>query len=1702
MSPSVHSTKNTEAKYQRASPDIDATVPVMERALYPEGVIRVREVVRRLIELSQTNSSDQISVGEGAISIVRTQSDAGTSLSVPRTELTKLCDTTFVSNLLGDVLPRFNPDTDVAITKNGLPQGTCNSTQIVRILKAALGKPDKNSPTKSLTITQERTIRFTVVQRRTSVIWITDKKSGEFLASLSTPKLASPATPNIPSISSDECALRKSDKYLGLSRGRIAMICALLPTPSPTIPDVTVPIDDKTLVFKVRVIRGDFIWCIDRRDASLLTHASILPTLSKLEDHVAVLPDHNPESELVVSGPSFKKFCEEKGQLLELWRRAATGLAQHESRCITFPTDGGSKSLTISYRSLGGKPALVITPRSIELVKSVEALHAVDPTAILPVELYGHKAIPCSHSSLRQLGIRNGAAFAERLAGFIGAPPRERFSNREITIEGGRVRFFSVRSGSYFLWAVDSRDQQLLTSGDLFKVIYPERHVTFSTKLMIALTRNGLKRLAPNTPSIAAHNIPLIKEALSNATHPVQLFTTSLGGASIDCFMRSDLQRFQEALRIWASSRNVLASPNQVQPGVTRMDVEAMCPALVRFLDAQSKTLNLWATKDISLPSCTLTLTLLKTSGRDKVGFSLINIDPTELRLQLSKLNPRADPFKADFGDYGVAVTAELLGQTHGKCHLLYDALLKRLGHPPSSPHAPLVVELQLESLGTVTFYLPHDTRYDAWYVAPKHTELLASPAFSAALGVQSTLPYREAEHLRIARDQLQKESVRNATLRALRLHELLGSADEYEGDLPVAIGPLQAFIVTLPGGQVCWAIWRLDTDLLYHPTVESILFEGAIPPFNPEIHVSTSEPELARFVHQARAAHNGITELVGRAKSEKGTLEERIRLKEEVFQLPYAIRGSRTVLCIRKEDLPRIAAALEWTMREDAQDQEFDKDSDLVSAISLLGSDERDIAAYLLLSRGKISADQLTFILKKVRAICRPSRTSQNLMMLPTSLPKLTVEVTEASNEGIPFIEINGECAGATEIQLAGDASHIFKVSHDGAFQGSIPIPGARNITLEFMALNQDRSERSDVVQVPLDLSHLADIIELPDTALLQLLERREDIMGQILGSDPASAFRKSLLTRQVTRKVLRHFSESEENGFSYLESRISATSGKLSKAILVAVQQEFLLVQAEDFGAQGSKSFFFQRWGAYKIREALRNGEKGIMLSFDPGLGKTRTALLAIGQNKFITVAPNGVVSFWAKEAKAVCPQSSIQVLSGPYAERDHTLHEDNNSTSLITNIEYVRQQPSGERIRSLSRDVCVIDEGHFLCNDRTAQSQAVSNITSPFKVLLTATPFAQYSGIGPLLRHLTDQISYSRAEISRVFSPHTPEDLVVLHHLLAPCTINLRKEDLFDTPPKGATERPAHTLPRKRFISPDEAGQFVLSMEQLRSQIELITDPHAWAQRHKNLVTYEDRLSRCYRNGYFEVHAAVDQITNDPNYIGINAPSPKHEAMRAIVERELTERDAKIVIMCRYRKQVEKYAHMFNEYGVCTIWGEMPQNNRGEKIENGRVCRFQTDHNGEFILDKRDCFIPDRHGRSILASDYELHAFQKSPDKRILIATYDCAAVGITATAGRAMVFDQIPSSHLILSQAMDRIHRLDATFKHPEVRYYFMVSRFPEVDLKSLMADVPKEKHDLVRRFLYNTQCQIDWQRIQTNGQIFSHIMYGTSFTSGW
>ncbi len=1697
------STDQTKMASAEVGP-MSSAIKVTERDFANVGISPARAMAQRLVALSQATTSDQIQVGDVSISIVRTPKGTGTYLSVPHYELDKLRDKELVSILLDEGVPRFNPLTDVAITRNGLPKGVCDSVRIVKELKGILGEPDKANPTPKLLSIAGQGITFQVAKRGTSFVWKTDQESGKFLASLATPKLVSAANPNIPHVSQDESGVFAAQaKIFGVTRGRIEAILSLLPDPSPTRPEVTVVIDDQTLVFKVRVIKSDFKWCIDTKNAPLLRHRELAPTLARLADpSAAVLPDYNPSKELVVSGPSFKESCDVKGQLLDVWRKAAEGLELSESRIIRFTTDHGSESLEIGYRALGGKPILVITPRSVDLVKSVEALHAIDPTAILPVELYGKKAIPCSLLPLRSLGIRNGSEFAEKITSIIGDPPREHFSTKEILIEGGTVRFFSVRSGSSFVWALDSRDKELFTSGNFFKVIYPDGHLTFSTKLMVALTPRGLSRVALKTPSTAETGIPSLIETLSTPPHQVPLFTASLGSGSIQCFMRSDLDRFRAGFQSWSSSLGVTSSLDQAEHTVQRDELEEMCPALTRLLDSESKSLNHGATIGISIPACNLEVKLVKTRARGRVGFALRDIDREGLRQQLSRVNPSSEDFRATFGDYGIKVNLELLAETHGKYRDLYAALIQRLGHEPSSPSAPLVVDVPIETLGTITFYLPHDAPYDAWYVAPPHAARLTSPAFAAALGVRSTIPYREADHLRLSCDEMQQREVPNAKPLANKLSDFLGKTSDHTGDLPVDIGPLQAFIVALPSGHISWAIRSTDAHLLQHPTVESILFEGAIPPFNPKIHVSISPPQLAAFVHRADAARDDIMKLVGTTAPKGGTLEERIDINGTPFQLPYTLRRSNTVLCIRKEDLPAIAAAFQWTLREDTSNQELDTDSDLVSAISLLGSDERDLAAYLLLSRGEISADQLTFIMKKVRAICKPSRTSQNLLALPILLDNPEVAVTQESDASIPFLKIRGRCAGATEIQLTGDVSRILEVASDGTFEGNLPIPGARNITLEFMALNHDRSGRSDVVQGEVDLSHLADIIGLQDTALFLLLERRGDIVAQIQGNDPASTFRRNLLTRQVVRKMLRHFSKSETEGFSYLEARIEQSQSRLSRAILGAVRDEFNRVNEEDFGEQGSRSFFFQRWAAYKIREAQRNGEKGIMLSFDPGLGKTRTALLAIGHENFLTIVPNAVVSFWAREAKVVRPLSAIQVLSGSYAGRDVALSQYDSPTSLITNIEYVRQEPSGERIGSLSRTICVVDEAHFLCNDGTSQSQAISNISSKFKVLLTATPFARYSGIGPLLSHLTDGISYSRQEISRVFSPDTPEDLVVLHHLLSPHMIYLGKEDLFDGPAEGDSVRPPHTLPRKRFISPEEAGQFVISHEQLRSQIELMAYPDDWALKHKPLATYEDRRSSCYRNGYFEVHAAIDQITNDPEYIGSAAPSPKHEAMRAIVEREVLKNDAKIVIMCRYRKQVEKYASMFDQHGVCAIWGEMPQNHRGEKVENGKLCRFETDRNGEFILDQEGRFIPHHRGRPILASDYELHEFQKRADKRILIATYDCAALGITATAGQAMVFDQIPASHLILSQAMDRIHRLDATFSHPEVRYYFMVSRFPDIDIDKLIAGLPEEKRDYVRRFLRETQCELDRQRVQKNGQIFSHIIHGRPSTSAW
>jgi superfamily II DNA or RNA helicase len=150
-----------------------------------------------------------------------------------------------------------------------------------------------------------------------------------------------------------------------------------------------------------------------------------------------------------------------------------------------------------------------------------------------------------------------------------------------------------------------------------------------------------------------------------------------------------------------------------------------------------------------------------------------------------------------------------------------------------------------------------------------------------------------------------------------------------------------------------------------------------------------------------------------------------------------------------------------------------------------------------------------------------------------------------------------------------------------------------------------------------------------------------------------------------------------------------------------------------------------------------------------------------------------------------------------------------------------------------------------------------------------------------------------------------------------------------------------------------------------------------------------------------------------------------------VRRIVEHEISENNAKIVIMCRYRAQVEAYQRLFAEHGVCAAWGGMKQNSRGEKVVEGRVARYAVDSQGEYQLDSAGRPIEDEKGTPMLATDYELLTFQESKN-RILVATYDVGSQGMNMPAAEVLIFDQVPRSYTQYAQTRDRIHRSEDDF----------------------------------------------------------------------
>ncbi len=801
---------------------------------------------------------------------------------------------------------------------------------------------------------------------------------------------------------------------------------------------------------------------------------------------------------------------------------------------------------------------------------------------------------------------------------------------------------------------------------------------------------------------------------------------------------------------------------------------------------------------------------------------------------------------------------------------------------------------------------------------------------------------------------------------------------------------------------------------------------------------------------------------------------------------------GNITIWAFRKIDKEKFANALDLKIREDLETV-FDSPG-LADAVALFGNDALRLAQYIRIYHPDLSPKDISQV--AIRAVNGLGGVSKNYDELHSdyeeSLPPLPGMDLPKSTDSHSF-ELSGyyDPAFANKILVTGSYHREIRIRQDGFFSVSIPLPktGEEN-KFEIYAYSDSSRQKSE--KIPFTIMQTSEK-EDSDSALAYLTGAKEAILESIQ-KDPR---RGKFVMKCIEQSLLKSFTKDSKKAFIELQNRIAAENSSVKRIFLEKVLNKFNEIDKMKFDLNpGRDLYFFQKYIIYEIARYRKENAKGIIVAVDPGLGKTLSALTAINGNAALILTPNPVVSTWTEQEEKFFSGSSLEKLEGTYAERLKAMSTISRP-QVVTNIEFM-QGMSKQRLRALSRfcrDYLIVDEADYLGSKRAQQTAGTLELSSNFKILLTATPFKRLTQISHILKFLyPDDPAYgSSRAFSRAFSVSSPEDMNALYLLMNENMIRVRKQDVFD---EYDLDKPLadqkNRLPRKVEISPEEEGAFELTEEQCRSIEMLFTDYREWCRKHEGHETKEDKEYSRFKEGYFKKKESLRQIMNDPSYIGRDdIGSPKHKKMREIVEKELAEDPSKkVLIFCRYRAQVEKYEKMFQHHGARTFYGGLKTNSQGHKLDSeGRVMYFETDQDRNPVLDENNMPIPTdrKHGRPMLALDYERILFQNNPSNRVMIATYDRGSLGVTMTAADVVIYDDLAPTFRDQYQAGDRAHRIDDDRKKYTVKYYWLEARYPESFLDKLPPKIRQEY------FSMGTYDQFQSENLMRQGLIFHRIM---------
>ncbi|GAB3910871.1 DEAD/DEAH box helicase [Mucilaginibacter boryungensis] len=353
------------------------------------------------------------------------------------------------------------------------------------------------------------------------------------------------------------------------------------------------------------------------------------------------------------------------------------------------------------------------------------------------------------------------------------------------------------------------------------------------------------------------------------------------------------------------------------------------------------------------------------------------------------------------------------------------------------------------------------------------------------------------------------------------------------------------------------------------------------------------------------------------------------------------------------------------------------------------------------------------------------------------------------------------------------------------------------------------------------------------------------------------------------------------------------------------------------------------------------LREYHFGGCLADDMGLGKTIQTLALLQKNKEDTEAaggkstsllimPTSLIYNWINEAKKFTPQLKMMVHTGAFRYKSPEVFSNYDvvvTTYGITRIDI-------EMFKSFFFDYVILDESQNIKNPSSKSYQAVKQLKSRFKLILSGTPvensvndlWTQMSFINPGL--LGSQQFFMNEFVTPIEKKKDEEKARKLQAIIKPFVLRRTKEQV-------ATELPPKT--EHLFycqMSDEQASVYEKVKSEYRNELLKSLEDGTFAQTQMQVL-----------QGLIKLR----QIANHPSMIDddYEGDSGKFENVVHTLSNVL-DGGHKVLIFSQFVKQLQIYRRYFDEENITYTYLDGSTQNRGEIVK-----RFQEDEKTKVFL-----------------------------------------------------------------------------------------------------------------------------------------------------